>query len=682
MAASIRQVKFAEGTPGSTTIAATFDSNPLAGSTILALVTNLDDAGANQPTVTVADGVNGSYPAAIDNIRDTANNQRTRMFCKQNVSAGATTVTATYSASISFRGIVIIEVAGVAVASQDQHTAQMQLTPGTGTDATTSGNTGTLGGVPNIVVGVTWNSGGSPGTPATGTGYTSAGTGWQYGGGNDLTRVESKLTSATTAVAATFTANGNTAHQTFVVVLLELLQISPTGIASAEAFGSTQVLFLADDTGGWVIGGDNYVGEAMVGAFDNNGTTLSPGGIASAEAFGSATVTPGAVTVSPGGIATLEAFGTSQLNLNIAGTGIATAEAFGTATVTPGAVTVSPAGIATAEAFGSTTVTPGGVTVSPASIASSEAFGTAQLDLSISTTGIATAEAFGSSTLTPGAVTVSPSSVTTLEAFGSATVTPGAVTISPSGVATAEAFGNATVDVGAATLSPAGIATAEAFGSTTITTGEVTVSPAGIATAEAFGTSTLTPGAVTVSPSSISTTEAFGTATVSVGGVTISPSAIATAEAFGTATVAVGNITISPASIASAEAFGGHVIALQLQFISPGGIASAQSFGNASVTLPSTTPLTVTNASALRADLIASLTSSTLTFVSRPYLANSTNNLWLVTKVVSQVVARHSALGFSTRFETNTRARVKVRHDRGVVNVVFDIVGDKMRLSA
>jgi hypothetical protein len=224
MAGTIRQQKFLDLSATATTIALAFDSAVLAGSTILAYVTNLDDGSGFSPTVTVADNINGAWPAATEApARDTTNTQRTRMFVKPNAAAGSTTVTATYSATISFRGICIVEVTGEVAASLDQHTSQTQLTPTTGANATTSGTTGTLGGQPNTVVAFTFNNGGS-GVPAVGTGYAApagASTGWAFGGGTDLARLESKNTSATTAVAGTFTAAGNTGHTTFVVVLLD-----------------------------------------------------------------------------------------------------------------------------------------------------------------------------------------------------------------------------------------------------------------------------------------------------------------------------------------------------------------------------------------------------------------------------------------------------------------------------
>ena len=63
---------------------------------------------------------------------------------------------------------------------------------------------------------------------------------------------------------------------------------------------------------------------------------ISPTGTASSEAFGTAVITTGAVDISPTGIASAEAFGTAVITtgaVDISPTGIASAEAFGTASV-------------------------------------------------------------------------------------------------------------------------------------------------------------------------------------------------------------------------------------------------------------------------------------------------------------------------------------------------------------
>lgn len=153
--------------------------------------------------------------------------------------------------------------------------------------------------------------------------------------------------------------------------------------------------------------------------------TVSPSGIASGEAFGTATVTPGEVTVSPSGIASGEAFGTATVTpgeVTVSPSGIASAEAFGTATVTPGEVTLTPTGIASAEAFGTAVVTVGDITLSPTGISSAEAFGTAVItpgEVTVSPTGIASLEAFGTPTVFDSAVqTITVVGIASAEQFG------------------------------------------------------------------------------------------------------------------------------------------------------------------------------------------------------------------------------------------------------------------------
>jgi hypothetical protein len=82
-------------------------------------------------------------------------------------------------------------------------------------------------------------------------------------------------------------------------------------------------------------------------------TTIAPSGIASAEAFGTAVVSQQILATGP---TSAEAFGTPAVSQNIVGTGIASAQAFGTAVVALGGYTLFPSSITSAEAFGSATV--------------------------------------------------------------------------------------------------------------------------------------------------------------------------------------------------------------------------------------------------------------------------------------------------------------------------------------
>ena len=326
---------------------------------------------------------------------------------------------------------------------------------------------------------------------------------------------------------------------------------------ATQATGGTTATFLVIEWANQAAGTRAYGVSAWTGtgtitkvSVEVKGTaagpqTISPSGIASAEAFGTATLTPGAVTVSPGGIVSAEAFGTPTLTASILVSpgGIASAEAFGTPTLTPGSVTVSPGGIASAEAFGTPTVTPGVVVVTSPGIVSGEAFGTPTLSAGaviVGPTGIASAEALGTPTLTPGTVTVGATGIPSAEAFGTPTIV-GAGTVSPTGIPSGEAFGTPTVTTGGVTVTPPGIPSGEAFGTPTLTT-SITVGPAGIAGGEAFGTPTLTAGAPTVEPVGIDSAEAFGVATLSGGDVVevvISPVGIGSGETFGTPVLTV-----------------------------------------------------------------------------------------------------------------------------------------------
>lgn len=99
--------------------------------------------------------------------------------------------------------------------------------------------------------------------------------------------------------------------------------ISPSGIASAEAFGTAEI---------------NYI---------------SPTAIASSEAFGAATII-NAQVITFAGITSGETFGLAAINY-ISPTGLDSAEAFGAATVLL-AQDIAPTAIAGAEAFGALTV--------------------------------------------------------------------------------------------------------------------------------------------------------------------------------------------------------------------------------------------------------------------------------------------------------------------------------------
>ena len=112
------------------------------------------------------------------------------------------------------------------------------------------------------------------------------------------------------------------------------LQISPVGIPSAEAFGTSAILTS--------LSGDDVYGNLVYGDIGFQDVVPSVG-----------------IYIYVSGISSAEAFGNAKLDLNILAGGIASAEAFGTPVVNVyGIQNITAAGnIASAEAFGSPYVT-------------------------------------------------------------------------------------------------------------------------------------------------------------------------------------------------------------------------------------------------------------------------------------------------------------------------------------
>lgn len=192
---------------------------------------------------------------------------------------------------------------------------------------------------------------------------------------------------------------------------------------------------------------DLYNGGAGLDYPFSSEQTIAPSGIASAEAFGTASIATGEVTISPTGIASAEAFGTATVEpepATIQPSGIGSAEAFGTATLATGEATIQPSGIPSAEAFGTASVSTGEATIQPSGIPSAEAFGTASIisgEATIQPSGIPSGEAFGTASVATGEATITPSGIPSAEVFGTASIEVGTATIYPTGIPSAEAFG-------------------------------------------------------------------------------------------------------------------------------------------------------------------------------------------------------------------------------------------------
>lgn len=383
---------------------------------------------------------------------------------------------------------------------------------------------------------------------------------------------------------------------------------APFGIAGNSSTGD-----LYDGRQDEIVVFNNLLSDTEIDAIRNGVFPIpqyvSPTGITSAEAFGTAVVTCGAVTVEPTGIASSEAFGTPNVVKYVSPTGIPSAEDVGTPTITLDTAILQPSGIPSAEAFGTAVIQPGPVTVEPVGIASQEALGTPLLTLKIVPTGIPSEEAVGDPEVTQGTATITPTGVSSQEAFGTAVVQPGPAEVAPTGIPSGESVGEPKITF---FVLPTGIATEEALGTPEVIPGPVTISPSGITSAEALGTPKFTLYIVPVGiaseeefgttqinqvihPAGIPSAEAFGTLQVNQN---IKSAGIPSAEAFGTAKLtlwllptgipseeAVGvpqvNYIIRPTGIPSAEAVGTPVISVGMLIISPFGIGSATVFGRA-----------------------------------------------------------------------------------------------------
>lgn len=143
----------------------------------------------------------------------------TPVYCP-NLTAGATTFTATLSSSATLATIIVVgEFSGLTASPLDKRTGQAQTTPGTGSNAVSSGSGGTATVPGELVVAATINQ-----TGAAGVGTITGGTGFTAGSTEqtvtNLLRGEYLVQTSPAAVTGTFTAGSasdsfNTAVMSF-----------------------------------------------------------------------------------------------------------------------------------------------------------------------------------------------------------------------------------------------------------------------------------------------------------------------------------------------------------------------------------------------------------------------------------------------------------------------------------
>lgn len=168
-------------------------------------------------TCTVDDNVNGTHGAFLDSIDDTADLELIRQFKFDNSASGTITVKNTASATTAFAGIWVREIGGTS-GYDGSHNAQLQLAPGTGTNALSSG-TATPGTQPGLISAMSTDTSASS-SPSIGSGFTSGLAGWGFGAANSG-QSESKRYTSLASIAATFTAPGTDNYVTLAAFFKE-----------------------------------------------------------------------------------------------------------------------------------------------------------------------------------------------------------------------------------------------------------------------------------------------------------------------------------------------------------------------------------------------------------------------------------------------------------------------------
>ena len=181
-----------------TTIAVAYSSNVTAGGLLVCHIY------ANHGISSVADSRSQTYSAST-NVTDGAT-YSLATFYFPNTTGGACTITCTFAGAVTYASMQVAEYSGVATSLPlDQTTSNNQTTPGTATDAITSGSvTTTTDG--QLIVGWTTALTGGVGTVTAGTNYTARTN--IFGDTVDEDRVQTSAGS----IAATFTTTSATSN--------------------------------------------------------------------------------------------------------------------------------------------------------------------------------------------------------------------------------------------------------------------------------------------------------------------------------------------------------------------------------------------------------------------------------------------------------------------------------------
>jgi hypothetical protein len=301
-----------ENPGGGTTISRTL-TGVQAGST---LVLHLGyDYSSGTSVTSVADG-GGNYTLRGSAVDDTPNTGRSLVYVRENVSAGDYTATATWSAATGFLRARLIEIRGAAASSFEAATGQYQSTPGTGTDAVTSGNVTTLG-TDRLILGLSqsWDNifGAVSGTISAGTSFTI---------GSPTQRefaYQSRSAPSAGNYAATFTLSAGSAQSTHVLAF-KPLSPAPTLVDSQKtAYDNSAtpkavtVSWQAGDIIVWCGQGENYTGSNETLTPTATGLTFAEQQVIAVGAYGYVRVMT-AVAAGAGSSVSVSTAGTGPFN--------------------------------------------------------------------------------------------------------------------------------------------------------------------------------------------------------------------------------------------------------------------------------------------------------------------------------------------------------------------------------
>lgn len=293
------------------TIAASFSPTVSSGSLLVAAISWSLGGGGTGTVSSVTDSAGNTW-TLLSQASDTTNTQGLQLAYAMNATAGATTVTATFSGSTSFRRITLAEYSGVATASAlDTSAVKNNGVNTTAANDVTVGPITTTAAGDLIVCGVM--------DTANGTNTQTAGTGFTKRNAFGLCALEDLVQGSAGSISGTWTFGTAGRYAAGVAAFKAATGGSPSGTATssstasitaggvvARSTGATQSATASISTAG-VVGRSGSTSLAATAAITAGGSVVSGGGAGATLGATGALAATGVVARSTG--ATLSATG-------------------------------------------------------------------------------------------------------------------------------------------------------------------------------------------------------------------------------------------------------------------------------------------------------------------------------------------------------------------------------------